>query len=270
MLKKISYNPIIVKLVSFFHLRTLARKLYFYFSHPQNNILDVLVVGLNVKFYVRTPDDLRLVESVTGDAGEKKVIESFLDIIKEGDIVYDIGANMGTYSVLLAKKTGNNGKVIAFEPEEESHKLLMENIALNNLKNVSVIKKALGKENKNSDLYIGKTTGNFSLVKSYEHNLDSQKIEIVHGDDFVLKNNLPIPNALKIDVEGYEYDVLFGLKETLKNDLCRIICCEIHPGLFSDGVDERMILSFIKSLGFENVEVFKRAFSAYHIIATKL
>lgn len=268
-LKKISYNPLVVKLVSFLHLRTILRKMYFYISRPKNNILDVLVLDLMAKFYVKNPDDLRLVESVTGDAGEKKVIESFLSLINKGDIVYDVGANQGTYSVLMAKKVASAGKIIAFEPEQESYKLLMENIALNELKNIEVIKKALGKENVNTKLYIGKTTGNFSLVKSYEENLDAQDIEVVYGDEFVLKNNLPIPKAVKIDVEGYEYNVLVGLKNTLSSSLCRVICCEIHPGLFPDKIEEKDILTFIKSLGFSNVEVFKRGFSAYHIIAHK-
>ena len=256
-LKKISYNPWVVKLVSFLHLRNISRKIYFYFTHPENNILDVAISELSAKFYVYTPDELRLVESVTGDEGEKKVMESFLSFIKNDDIIYDVGANMGTYSVLLAKKTGSTGKVIAFEPEQESYNIFIKNIALNGLQNIIVVKKALGKENGQAQLYIGKTTGNFSLVKSYEENLDAQTIEIVHGDEFVVKNNLPIPRAVKIDVEGYEYNVLTGLKETLSNALCKIICCEIHPGLFPDGILEKDILTFIKSLGFSNVEVFK-------------
>lgn len=269
LIKKISYHPWVVKLVSKLHARTLLRKMYFYLARPKDDILSIQCLDFEAKFLALNPDDLRLVESVTGSAGERRVIESFLSLISLGETVFDIGANIGTYAILLAKRVGQKGKVIAFEPEEKSLALLEKNIALNQLENIQVVAKALGDKAVTTSLYLGKTTGNFSLVKSYEDHIASQKIEVVAGDEFVLENKITIPSAIKIDVEGFEYQVLYGLKNTLENTLCRVLCVEMHPGLFPAGVDEKKIISFIKSLGFLNVEVFKRGFSAYHIIATK-
>lgn len=269
LIKKISYHPWVVKLVSKLHLRALLRKIYFYAMRPKDDILTINCLDFEAKFLVQNPDDLRLVESVTGSAGERRVIESFLSLIALGETVFDVGANMGTYSILLAKRVGEKGRVIAFEPEEKSLALLEKNRALNKLENIQVVAKALGDKPATTSLYLGETTGNFSLVKSYENHIASQKIEVVAGDEFVVDHQVAVPSAIKIDVEGFEYQVLYGLKNTLENALCRVLCVEMHPGLFPDGVDEKKIISFIKSLGFLNVEVFKRGFSAYHIIATK-
>ena len=212
---------------------------------------------------------MRLIESVTGDEGEKKVLSRLLSFLEEGDVVYDVGANVGVYSVILAKKIGVSGKVFAFEPEKESLAKLNENARLNGLENIVLVDKALGDSAASGNLYISQTTGNFSLANIYDKEAKSEPVEIVRGDDFVQQKNMPIPKAVKIDVEGYEYLVLKGLKETLARKECKIICCEIHVGIFSGDATEEKIFEFIKSLGFKEIEVFKRGFSAYHIIAVK-
>lgn len=268
-LKKFFYNPLFVKAARFFHLRGPLRKIYYFLFCPKNKILQVNLGELSTKFYAKTPDEMRLIESVTGDEGEKKVLLSLMSLLREEDTVYDIGANVGVYSILLGKKMGNSGKVFAFEPESESLKKIKENIKLNNLENINIIDKALGDSASFANLYISQTTGNFSLENIYEKEAKSESVEVVKGDDFVEKNNLPIPNIVKIDVEGYEYRVLRGLKKSLEKPECRIICCEIHVGILSEGVTEEKIIDFIKSLGFNKIEFFRRAFSAYHIIAIK-
>lgn len=269
LIKRISYNASVIKVIRFFHLRSILRKIYYFFAHPKNNILEVSIGGKTAKFHVRTPDELRLAESVSGEWGEKRVIESLISNVKPGDVFYDVGANIGIYTVALANAVGNNGKVIAFDPEKESCERLAENIEINGLHNVTIVKKALGEKDEESKLYIGETTGNFSLVNIYENSSNYQKVEIVGGDNFVSAQRLPIPNLIKIDVEGYEYSVLSGLKKTLLDPQCRVICCEVHIGLFPQGITEDSVISFIKQLGFKRIETFKRAFSAYHIIAHK-
>jgi FkbM family methyltransferase len=269
LIKKISYNPVLIKSITLLHLRSILRKVYYFLNHPQNGILEISLAGISSKFLINNPDEFRLTESVTGENGEKKVLEKFISLIKKGDVVYDVGANTGVYSIFLAKSVGINGKIVAFEPEIESIKKLKENIKLNDINNIFIVEKALGEKNEISKLYIGKTTGNFSLVNLYEKEEKYQQVDIVNGDELIEKIKLPIPKALKIDVEGYEYSVLFGLKNTLQNTNCKIICCEIHLGLFPEGITDEKIIDLIKSFGFSKIEIFKRAFSAYHIIAQK-
>lgn len=268
-IKKISYNPLLIKLIKFLHLRSLLRKFYYILNRPKNGILEINLSNILVKFLINNPDEFRLTESVTGENGEKKVLEKFISLINKGDVIYDVGANTGVWSSFLAKSTGNSGKVVAFEPEKESIKKLKENLKINNLNNVLIVEKALGDKNQKSKLFIGKTTGNFSLVNLYEKDGEYQDVEVVLGDEYVIQNNLQIPRSVKIDVEGFEYSVLMGLKNILQNPTCKIICCEVHLGLFPEGITDQKIIDLVKSFGFKNIETFKRAFSAYHIIATK-
>jgi FkbM family methyltransferase len=268
-IKRISYNPIVIKIVKALHLRGILRKVYYRLAGPKGNILDIEIGGINVKFFVRNPDELRLAESVSGTWGEQKILMALASHLKAGDVAYDIGANIGVYSVILAKTVGNSGKIISFEPEKESYERLLENLKVNNLENVKVFREALGESDKEGKLYLGKTTGNFSLINVYEEELDYQTVRIVKGDSFVKQHNLPIPKAVKIDVEGYEYFILLGLEETLSNLNCKALCCEIHPGLLPKEISEEKVLDTIKSFGFLKMDIYKRPFSAYHIIAYK-
>lgn len=268
-LKKITYNPVLIKIIKFFRLRSISRKIYYLIFCPKNNIVSVYIAGITAKFYAKNPDELRLIESVTGDEGEKKVLESLVSFLSAGDAVYDIGANVGTYSIILAKVVGKNGKVFSFDPEKQSLIRLSENIKLNELVNISVIDKAVGEKNSSGNLYISNTTGNFSLVNIYDQQAKSEFVEIVNGDDFRNKQRLPIPRVVKIDVEGYEYSVLKGFEKTLTDSNCKVICCEVHVGLFPEGITDVKVIDLIKSFGFNNIKTFKRSFSAYHIIATK-
>jgi len=268
-LKKLSYHPVLVKLTKSLGLRKLLRAGYFYVNRPRDGVLTCTVENTDFNIRIANASELRLAESIVHEHGELPVIGSLVSATHDGDVVFDIGANIGIYTVALAQKTGFKGKVIAFEPEEKSHQRLAENVQLNGLTNVMLIKKALGDTNGKSQLYLGDTTGNFSLVKPYEQTDHVQTIDVVRGDDFIIQNNLPTPAVVKIDVEGFEYSVLQGLKHALSHSACRVLCCEIHPGLFPQGVQESMILDFITSVGFSKIQTFKREFSAYHVIAKK-
>jgi FkbM family methyltransferase len=268
-LKTISYNPFFVKAAKFFHIRSVLRKIYYLLFCPKDKLLKVDFSGIDAMFYVKSPDELRLIESVAGDEGEKKVLALLLSLMEDGDVFYDIGANVGIYSILAAKKVGGRGKVVSFEPEKKSLIEFKENIKINGIKNILVVDRALGEENSTGKLHISGTTGNFSLVNIYDKESKVETVEIIKGDDFVNKHSIPVPKAVKVDVEGYEYSVLAGLRNTLANPACKVICCEIHVGLFPEGITEEKTIGLIESFGFRKIEIFRRPFTAYHLIAQK-
>lgn len=265
-LKKISYHSFIIQTIRFFHLQPILRRWYYQLVRPPDGIFKIEIGEINAKFHITSPEELRSVES--NKEGEGKVSEILISCLSPGDIAYDIGAHLGFYTIFFAKAVGKNGKVIAFEPEKESYKHLKDNLKLNNLKNVQTFPKAIGEKPGKAKLYLGKTIGNFSLVKTYEKTIDYQEAEIVHGDQFVKKKKLPIPKLIKIDVEGYEYSVLEGLEETLSHPECKIICCEVHPNLLPLPISEEKILKLINSFGFQKFE-FQKRINGYHIIAQK-
>jgi FkbM family methyltransferase len=75
-------------------------------------------------------------------------------IIKKGDTVIDVGANIGYYTLLFSKLVGKEGKIYAYEPLPENFKLLKKNIFINKYKNIVLINRALSNKEKNAKLYI--------------------------------------------------------------------------------------------------------------------
>jgi len=67
------------------------------------------------------------------------------------------------------------------------------------------------------------------------------------------RERLPVPKAVKIDVEGFEYNVIRGLKQTLGHPACKTLCCEIHPYCLPDGITPQVIIDEVKSLGFGRI-----------------
>ncbi|UFX82739.1 FkbM family methyltransferase [Candidatus Absconditicoccus praedator] len=174
--------------------------------------------------------------------------------IKKGDVFLDIGANLGYYSLIASELVGDEGKVYAFEPVKSNIKSLEENILLNNISNVSIKKFALG--NKNEQLNINIDANNSavnSIVIKQDKNL-SEKISIKRFDDLdIHKENI---NFVKIDVEGYELEVLKGMKNLLENQDNLNIVMEFSPLFFKQiGETPEKIIEYIYKIGYSTYKI---------------
>lgn len=135
----------------------------------------------------------------------------------------DIGANIGSHAILLGKRLNNSGKVIAIEPEQKNIKILNENISLNRLNNVLVIKKACFFKKGKTFFYLAKKGyGEHSLIKK-DNNSDKIEINIDKLDNIIKDLNIRKVDLIKLDVEGSEANVLRGAKKILKRDHPKII-----------------------------------------------
>ena len=237
---------------------------YYHLLKPRGNILSLTVGGIDARFYVRTPQELRMLESMGGEGSEEHIIEIFLRLLRPGDVVYDIGSNIGLYSVIMAKAVGAQGHVIAFEPESRCFDHLDQNIKLNGLTNVLAFRKALGSRTEESQFDVE----NYRVM-SHDAGAAPPRhlvpVDVVRGDQLVQSEGLPLPKAVKIDVEGMEYAVIEGLSDTLKRPKCEMVCCEIHPHLEPEGINPDMVLSALASLGFTKVDLYPRH-ATYHAV----
>ncbi len=254
-LRALRHNPSFLRLVKFFFLKNYAKKIYLQLALPRDNKIKIPLFNFSAEFYVKSPEMLSLVEIylVFKKQGEIRVLERILKIINPGDIIYDIGAFIGTHAIFMALKTGEKGRVYAFEPEKDSFEELEANIALNHLKNITAIKVALGNhdgEDTISGSYI------FSSLMRKKNDKCTQKVTIVSGDAFIQSQNFSLPNVVKIDVEGYEYYVIKGLKEALMQDKCRMLFCEIHPTLLPERAEVKDCIELLKSFGFNKIETY--------------
>lgn len=134
-------------------------------------------------------------------------IELFKSFIRPGNVVIDVGANIGAHALYFAKSVGSKGLVLAFEPQRVVFQTLCANMALNSLTNAHCLQAALGAQNgfiKVPPLNYNQDN-NFGGL-SLEGQSKGEQVSIMKLDNF----NLPTCDFIKIDVEGMEHSVLQG------------------------------------------------------------
>ncbi|WP_016949681.1 FkbM family methyltransferase [Anabaena sp. PCC 7108] len=160
-------------------------------------------------------------------------------LVKPGMLVFDIGANIGDYSILLSKIVGFSGKVYSFEPTSTTFNRLQERLIALKINNVYGFKKAFYSDD--TQIEFNEFPDDFSVWNSigkpqmldpqgsgqYVPIINTEIVEAIKLDSFCLENSIDHIDYLKIDVEGAESDVLEGARELLKNKSIRYIQFEI-------------------------------------------
>ena len=151
-----------------------------------------------------------------GTHDERYIVTKLLNIIKPGDICWDVGANIGFYTCLLASLVAGSGAVVAFEPAARTCGYLKENVSLNQFTNVTVVNKGLSDKQEQRLLHYseaGLAEGTASL-KYTDGRAASERVTLDTIDNLI--RELPAPEFVKIDVEGYQLEVLRGGEHFLK------------------------------------------------------
>jgi FkbM family methyltransferase len=268
-LKRMTYNATLIALVSRLGLRPALRKCYYLVARPRDGRIRVEVNGVSALFYVRTPAELRNLDPAGGGQEECRLLSTLMSLMKDGGTFYDVGSNVGLFAIIMAKALAGCGEVLAFEPFSGAHAHLQENVALNGVTNIRVFKQAMGDSNRTALLYLGNGNADSSLTRPPTGVEKGHEIvEVVQGDSYIQSHGLPLPRGIKIDVEGFEYAVLEGLRQTLREPTCEFLCCEIHPNLLPQGTRQETVVDFIKSLGFARIDVRQRK-DTLHALALK-
>lgn len=169
---------------------------------------------------------------------EEKFSQQMLEEIRSGDVVWEVGANLGLYTAEFCERVGPEGRVIAFEPTPACFESLKQNCNAELGKNCEVHRIALGRETGAVLMQIAADPlGASHTVLTPDQRTDDLKtieVEMVRGDDLVGERGILRPDFLKIDVEGSELDVLDGLGDLLSHTGCRAVFCEVHFGLLAE------------------------------------
>jgi FkbM family methyltransferase len=174
-------------------------------------------------------------------AHEDDIIERFTP--KEGDVVIDIGAAFGFYTIIGAKRVGTNGKVVAIEALRDSFKMLNRNIKLNRLTNVISLNYAVYSKETKVKLY-----HNYSIMRERAGGYTNKYVEASANTlNYLLQlKGITDVNWIKIDVEGAEFEVLKGATNVLSKSKDIALLIEIH------GPDNyRPILEFLRLYNFK-------------------
>lgn len=218
-----------------------------------------LIHGAPVKIYPKG----QIAFGIFTNQFEKEEIELFQKIIKPGMTVVDAGANIGLYSLIASQLVGPKGHVFSFEPSNETFMRLSENIKLNSFTNLTPINKGLG-DIINQKLILRQDEGyddaeryifpnntepdialeNVNTIKSEE------EIEIDTLDNCLESMNITKVDFMKIDTEGYEYYVLQGATEILKNNPEIIIFMECTAlGTARASTSQEKVFDMLRGLG---------------------
>ena len=136
----------------------------------------------------------------------------FTKLIKPGDVVLDVGAHVGYYTLLASRLTGPSGCVISFEPDPGNHRHLCSHVRLNRAANVEVVRSAVGDQSGTARFRKGTGSGTGHLAGSGD-----LEVPVLRLDDFLETRDVH-PGFLKIDTEGAEGLVLRGSRLLLERD----------------------------------------------------
>lgn len=180
---------------------------------------------------------------------ENETTQLFTQLINQNDTVIDIGANIGYYSTLFSKLVGPKGKVIAFEPTNYYYKLLNENISVNVLNNIEVVKKGLSNISQELEIYIDESSA--TLHQPFDFYIkEKEKISLTTLDNYIVSLNLDKIDLIKIDVDGHDQFVLDGAMKTIRRYKPLIIIEISHIHYLEAGVTAWDFYEKLKAWGF--------------------
>ena len=186
--------------------------------------------------------------------GPKEILEmEFVrnNLIQSGDIVFECGGHHGWTAIQLSNWVGDNGKVISFEANSKNYQIIQQNIDLNHLDNVVVEHNAVSSEpgtitifkKSNASILPNLVPRNLRSTRLFNVIYGLEEVQTIDLDTYADRHNI-VPTFLKIDVEGYEFEVLKGAKKIL--EAAPKILLEIHTEqLFLYGTSVRDLFDAI-------------------------
>lgn len=214
-------------------------------------------------------------------AKEPETVKWMEEYIKPGDIVFDIGANVGAYTLIMSKLVGEKGMVYAFEPNWPNFFQLNKNILLNGRQhNIMALNIAMtfGKSINifnYQDLEFGSSLHTFGEAVDFVGKKFTPKVkQYVLGysvDEFIKDFNLSKVNHIKLDVDGHEAAIIKGAQKTLKDKNCRSLMVELNEE-FPQDLES---IDFLKYVGFKvihktpNPSRFVKSDSVYNFVFAK-
>lgn len=266
LIRTITNHPRLVELARRLHISGPLKEWEYRLRGPRDGLIHHVVGGVAVALAALDVVDFRIFDDCYRN--EMDFIEALAAKLGVGDVFYDIGSNAGQFLIPMAKIVGEGGQVIGFEPHPGNYKRLVTNLALNHLSNAEVFRVALADRVGEVQLFGAGVNASVIPRAAQDQTQATTTVPAMRGDDLRSSLDLPLPKAVKIDVEGAEWAVLSGLPRTLSHPACQLLCLEIHPCLLPAEVSTERVLSLLRSLGFKRIEALPRG-TEIHILATK-
>ena len=214
-------TKILIAIKIIFKLKNWTCPIFHYFNLKNNECVVEFKNG--IKCIIRNKSDsLVFLENFFLDSYDRE--EGFT--IKENDTVVDIGAHIGYFTIYAAKKA-NHGRVLSFEPSQESFSVLEKNLKINNIQNVNIENIGVRSESGTSILYVDRDNEIGNSMFSNDKNLIKENVQVTSISEIIKKYKIESIDLLKLDCEGAEYEIILGLSTDVVNKIKRITI-EVH------------------------------------------
>ena len=187
--------------------------------------------------------------------------------LRQGDNVVDAGAHMGVFTVKAAKEVGDEGRVVAVEPDNDNVRFLRRNIELNELHNVIVVHKGLYSQKKLVKFYSSKDNRAHSLDPDLADSHKATEIEVDTLDNILQDLGIARVDFIKMNIEGAEIEALKGTRKTFENNAVNLAVMADHN--VGGEPTYRTVIRQLEETGFK-IHGIRGTFAPWRVYAHKL
>lgn len=226
----------------------IARLPPLYRVYPKNSVRKVIRNG--VKYELDISDYMEWLVFY-GIRAEPR--DSLYQLLKEGDVVFDVGANIGEVTFGMSKRVGNLGMIHSFEPEPFIFSRISRNLSLNSFNNICLNNVALG--DKEQELFLkAQVENNRGGTRINMYSREGEKVKVTTLDFYVKQNALKKLDLIKVDVEGFEMKVLQGAQEVLQK-FKPLLFIEVNDNNLKEQSDSaQSLIEFLFKMGYTKIE----------------
>jgi FkbM family methyltransferase len=173
--------------------------------------------------------------------------------LRPGGTFVDVGANEGYFGVIAAKAVGPAGRVLLVEPQTRLRPVLAENLRLNGIANVTVEESAISDTAGTDTLHLAPdlNTGASGLSRGTRYRVPTQQVRTTTLTELFAKHGVDRADLVKLDIEGYEHEAVFGSADLFRQRRVRALALEVHPPMLRRrGHDPAAILEFLAGCGY--------------------
>jgi FkbM family methyltransferase len=187
------------------------------------------------------------------EGGYERATRQWIErLLPDGGTFLDVGAHVGFYSLVAARKAGPSGRVFAFEPEPDNFRLLRKNIAENGHDNITAIPSAVCDRSGRADIFVSRQGNDrHSLFRNPGSPIGerAEKVDTTTLDDFAAALGWPAIDLIKMDIEGAEPLALAGMRRLIERSPRLRLIAEFSPGMLeAGGIAPRQFLDALSRL----------------------
>jgi FkbM family methyltransferase len=186
---------------------------------------------------------------------DARQLHFFIENVREGNTVLDIGGHNGQYAVLFSSLVGPTGKIVTFEPDATAISILRKNLSLNSFCENVVVEDIALSDKSGTHTFFSRGGDSMSSLARSGLGTNSNGSDVMEStvatmrlDDYLSVNDMGYPQWIKLDTEGAEIVILRGARNLLKSGTT--VLCELHPYVWNDfGTTFDELLEIVRECG---------------------